>query len=163
MWQGQRALNCRDPPPLCAQNKMQPSSLQHRACSHVYLVCIHSITYSTSLSFFCFFLYYFFIFFKSMKANFKASSKQNHLIHYRSEYRPLQNPLWDISVPTMPTMKNSWGNIVTSLRNIEPKLVVKLQPFGTERGIFPLINTSDTLSKLLNFRKLVLSYWNKVH
>ena len=35
------------------------------------------------------------------KANFKASSKQNHLIHYRSEYRPLQNPLWDISVPTM--------------------------------------------------------------
>ena len=38
---------------------------------------------------------------KSMKANFKASSKQNHLIHYRSEYRPLQNPLWDISVPTI--------------------------------------------------------------
>ena len=71
--------------------------------------------------------------FKSMKANFKASSKQDHLIHYRSEYRPLQNPLWDISVPTMPTMKNSRGNIVTSLRNIEPKLVVKLQPFGTER------------------------------
>ena len=46
-------------------------------------------------------------FFQSMKANFKASSKQNHLIHYRSEYRPLQNPLWDISVPTMPTMNNS--------------------------------------------------------
>ena len=42
-----------------------------------------------------------FFFLKSMKANFKASSKQNHLIHYRSEYRPLQNPLWDISVPTM--------------------------------------------------------------
>ena len=44
---------------------------------------------------------------KSMKAYFKASSKQNHLIHYRSEYRPLQNPLWDISVPTMPTINNS--------------------------------------------------------
>ena len=53
------------------------------------------------------FFFFFFFFFKSMKANFKASSKQNHLIHYRSEYRPLQNPLWDISVPTMPTMKNS--------------------------------------------------------
>ena len=45
-----------------------------------------------------------------------------------------------------------------SLRNIEPNLVVKLQPFGNERVIFPLINTSDSLSKLLNFRKLVLSY-----
>ena len=44
---------------------------------------------------------------ESMKAYFKASSKQNHLIHYRSEYRPLQNPLWDISVPTMPTINNS--------------------------------------------------------
>ena len=44
---------------------------------------------------------------KSMKANFKASSKQNHLIHYRSEYRPLQNPLWDISMPTMLTINNS--------------------------------------------------------
>ena len=157
MWQGQRALNCRDPPPLCAQNKMQPSSLQHRACSHAYLVCMHSIIYSTSLSFFLF------LSVKSMKANFKASSKQNQLIHYRSEYRPLQNPLWDISVPTMPTVHNSWGNIVTSLRNIEPNLVVKLQPFGTESVIFPLINTSNSLSKLLNFRKLVLSYWNKVH
>ena len=29
--------------------------------------------------------------------------------------------------------------------------------------IFPLINTSDALSKLLNFRKLVLSYETKVH
>ena len=44
---------------------------------------------------------------------------------------------------------------MTSLRNIEPKLVVKLQPFGTERVIFPLINTSDTLSKLLNFMQFV--------
>ena len=126
MWQGQRALNCRDPPPLCAQNKMQPSSLQHRACSRVYLVCMHSITCSTSLSFFCFIF-----FFKSMKANFKASSKQNHLIHYRSEYRPLQNSLWDISVPTM---NNSWGNIVTSLRN-NYWTEVGCKPFGTERDI----------------------------
>ena len=38
---------------------------------------------------------------KTMKANFKTSSKENHLIHYKSEYRPLQNQLWDISVPTM--------------------------------------------------------------
>ena len=82
-----------------------------------------SLTLLVCPSFAFFFFFFFFFFFKSMKANFKASSKQNHLIHYRSEYRPLQNPLWDISVPTM---KNSWGNIVTSLRNIEPKLVVKL-------------------------------------
>ena len=53
---------------------------------------------------------------KSMKANFKASSKQNHLIHYRSEYRPLQNPLWDIS---MPTGNNSCVKMMTFLRNIE--------------------------------------------
>ena len=44
---------------------------------------------------------------KSMKANFKASSKQNRLIYYSSEYQPLLNPLWDISVLTMPTMNNS--------------------------------------------------------
>ena len=81
-----------------------PCSLQHRACSHVYLVCMHSITYSTSLSFLCFFLF--------MKANFKASTKQNHLIHYRSEYRPLQNPLWDISVPTMRTMMRKNCDII---------------------------------------------------
>ena len=47
---------------------------------------------------FAFFKFIIIFFFKSMKANFKASSKQNHLIHYRSEYRPLQNPLWDIII-----------------------------------------------------------------
>ena len=89
---------------------------QNAAFQFVYLVCMHSIIYSTSLSFFCC---------KSMKANFK----ENHIIHYRSEYRPLQTLLWDISVPTMMLRK-----IVTSLRNIEPKFV-KLQHFGTERDI----------------------------
>ena len=59
MWQGQKALNCRDPPPLCAQ-KMQPSSLQHRACSHVYLHFLnhylldflnhHLLTFQTTIS-----------------------------------------------------------------------------------------------------------------
>ena len=121
----------------------------------IWCACTASLTLLVCPSFVFVFLI---SFFKSMKANFKASSKQNHLIHYRSEYRPLQNPLWDTSVPTMPTVNNSCGNIVISLRNIEPNLVVKLQPFGTERVIFPLINTSDSLSKLLNFRKLVLSY-----
>ena len=53
---------------------------------------------------------------KSIKANFKASSKQNHLIHYRSDVRPLQNPLWDIS---MPTENNSWAKMMTFLKNIE--------------------------------------------
>ena len=86
-----------------------------------------------------------------------VSVLQNHLIHYRSEYRPLQNPLWDISVPTMNKFMRKYCDIIEKI-NIEPKLVVKLQPFGTERVIFPLINTSDALSKLLNSRKLVFSY-----
>ena len=52
----------------------------------------HHLLYYILLLLFNFFILFFF---KSMKADFKASSKQNHLIHYRSEYRPLQNPLWD--------------------------------------------------------------------
>ena len=115
----------RSSPSLCAE---QNAAFQFTAQSlQPYLSASLTLLVCPSFNFFCFF-------FKSMKANFKASSKQNHLIHYRSEYPPLQNPLWDISVLTMPTMNNSF---VTSLRNIEPKFVVKLQHFGTERDIFP--------------------------
>ena len=40
---------------------------------------------------------------------------------------------------------------MTSLRNIEPKLVVKLQPFGTERDIAEQ-NGYGTLSKIVTCR-----------
>ena len=50
----------------------------------------------------CVCVLFFLFFLESMKAKIKASSKKKHLIHYRSECRPLENRLWATSGADMP-------------------------------------------------------------